>query len=159
MRTVTTKAYLFNELSEKAKQNAIEKLYFINVEYDWWEFTYEDAENIGLKITSFNLDRNRHATGKFIQNAQYTAEKILMEHGENCQTYKTAFLFIQERGKLDIDEQDEELQDLEAEFLNDIIQDYSIILQNHYEYLESDSAIIETIEADEYEFTEDGTRI
>ena len=31
-------------------------------------------------------------------------------------------------------------------------------LMNQYEYLISDEAIIETIEANEYEFTEDGER-
>jgi hypothetical protein len=159
MRTIRTKVYFFNELSERAKQKAIEKLRDINVDFNWWESTYEDAEYIGLKITNFSLDRNRHATGKFIQDAQYTANKILMEHGESCETYKTASLFIQEMDKLNIDEQDEELQELETEFLNDIVEDYSIILQNECDYLQSDKAIIETIEANEYEFQEDGTRI
>jgi hypothetical protein len=159
MRTIRTKVYFFNELSEKAKQQAVKKLSEISLNYDWWANTYEDAEYIGLKITSFNLDRNRHATGKFIQDAQYTANKILIEHGKNCETYKTASLFIQERGKLNIDEQDEELKELETEFLNDIVEDYSIILQNEYDYLQSDEAIIETIEENGYEFQEDGTRL
>ena len=61
MRTYTTEhtVYKFDELDESTKQAAIEKLWDINVDYEWWEFTYEDAANIGLKITEFDLDRHR----------------------------------------------------------------------------------------------------
>jgi hypothetical protein len=56
-------------------------------DHDWWQTTYEDAENMGLKITSFDLDRNRHAKGCFITNAMECAESILRDHGETCDTY------------------------------------------------------------------------
>ena len=42
------------KLSDKAKQKAIEKFYDINVDYDWWDSVYEDAKNIGLKITGLS---------------------------------------------------------------------------------------------------------
>jgi len=86
MRIKETKLYHFDELSEEAKQKAIEGLSDINTDYEWWESTYEDAENIGLKLTSFGLDR----------------------------------------------------------------------MQKDYEHLTSSEAIIETIQANEYEFTENG---
>jgi len=38
--------YSFDELSEEAKQKAIEKLYDINVDYEWWDFLFEDFANI-----------------------------------------------------------------------------------------------------------------
>ena len=38
---VETEVFKFNELSEEAQQTAIEKLYDLNVDYDWWD--YEDA--------------------------------------------------------------------------------------------------------------------
>ena len=50
-RTIRTKVYLFSELSDQAKQKVIEDNYDINVDYEWWESAYEDAANIGLKIT------------------------------------------------------------------------------------------------------------
>ncbi len=43
-------------------------------------------------------------------------------------------------------------------FLNSLIEDYSIILQKESEYLMSNEAIIETIEANEYEFKANGDR-
>jgi hypothetical protein len=50
------------------------------------------------------------------------------------------------------------LQDIEDEFLKSLCEDYSIMLQNESEYLQSDAAIIEAINANEYEFLEDGSR-
>ena len=55
--------FKFEELTEEQKENALSKLREINVDHDWWDFTFQDAEEIGLKITSFGLDRNRHAEG------------------------------------------------------------------------------------------------
>jgi len=173
--TITREIYTFQELSEKAKEKAIEKLLNINLEDQWWEFEYEDAANIGLKLTAFDLDRNKHAKGKFIWSATEVADKIMSEHGNKCETYKTAFNFLNERDTLvrkfsdgistDIVteeneyEFDQEADELEEQFLEDILEDYANILQKQYEYLYSEEAIIETIEANEYEFTEDGEQI
>ena len=175
MRTIKTKVYTFEELSEEAKEKVIENLYTINVDFDWWMFTYEDAERAGLKITSFDLDRNRHAEGDFLDTAWICADKITKEHGENCETYKTAKEFLNSWNvlvekysdgiKTDIvkeeneGEFDREADELENEFLNSIVEDYSMMLQKEYEYQMSDEAIIETIEANEYEFTENGKLI
>jgi hypothetical protein len=167
MRTIEVKLYQFNELSAEAKEKAIENLIDINVGHEWWEFTYEDAKQIGLKITGFDLDRNRHATGEFIDNAYDCEHAILKNHGKDCETYKTAQNYLNERAELEkqLEPEDEinpfydsvaEIEDLDDEFLKSILEDYSQMLQNEYEYLMSEEAIIDTIEANEYEFTEDG---
>ena len=168
MRKIEINIFKFNELNEEAKQNAISNLYNINIDYNWWEFIYEDAKNIGLKITSFNLDRNRHAKGKFILNAPEVAQNILSNHGKECETYKTAESFLEvwqpifnaymdeESEKYESSESEDEMQELEDDFLNSLLDDYSIILQNACDYLQSDESIIDTIEANDYEFTEDG---
>jgi len=167
--TITRTLYSFDELSEDAKEAAINNCRDYNANYDWWEFTFEDAANAGLKITSFDLDRSRHAEGEWITSARECAQSILDEHGETCETYKTSEAFLAERDGLvdawpkDEDGEfenegdlDDELDDIESEFLKSIVEDYSIMLQKEYEYLYSDEAIQETIEANEYEFTEDG---
>jgi len=165
MRTIETKVYLFNELNEAGKQNAINLNDVINVNFDWWECTYEDASNIGLKITSFDLDRGRHAEGNFIFEAKDVIDAILENHGESCETYKTAtefkkklFPLIEKESKLEYRNYDleAEIEDLTDEFLQSILEDYSIILQEESEYLQSDEYIIETIIANQYEFTEEG---
>ena len=168
MKQVTINVYSFNELSEDAKQKAIENLSDINVNYEWWDCTYEDAKNIGLKLESFDLDRNRHAKGEFILSAIEVAANILSQHGETCDTYKTAQNFLDTHNPIFADYMDENsdnyesseleglLQDIEDDFLQSLCEDYSIMLQNEYEGLTGEDAIIDAIEANEYEFDEQG---
>ena len=93
----------------------------------------------------------------------------MSEHGNQCETYKTAFNFLNERDTLvrkfsdginfdvvteeNAHEFDQECDELEEQFLEDLLSDYADILQKQYEYLYSDEAIKETIEANGYEFT------
>jgi len=180
--TITRVIYTFEELSDKAKQKAIDNLSSINVDYDWWDSVYEDANQVGITITSFDLDRNRHAESK-ICNPEETAELILENHGQECETYKTAQAFMNEykplKAKFDrIEEINErfsnhhsklaykifdygeklenEIDELKDDFKKSITEDYSINLQKEYEYLCSDEAIREHIESNDYEFMEDG---
>lgn len=172
MKTKVINLYSFDELSEEAQQKAIENLYDINIDYDWWDFTYDDAKEIGLKIEGFDLDRYRHATGYFLEDANTTANLILENHGNMCETYKTAEGFLTDWAELvkkysdgkDLDrvteeneyDFDNEADELEQKFLKSLLEDYSIILQKEYEYLTSDECIIETIKANKYTFTING---
>jgi hypothetical protein len=174
MRTVTTttKIYTFAELSDEAKEKAVNNLRSVNLDHYWWDGVYDDAKCIGLRLTSFDLDRNRHAKGEFIGDAHECAVKIVAEHGEQCETRKTAQKFLSEWDSLvekhsdgvnlsEVAEGNEyefdcEADDLEKEFLRDLCEDYSILLEKEYYYLSSDEAVIESIEANGYEFTEDG---
>lgn len=163
MKTIELNLYKYSELSEKAKQKVIEKLYDINVDYDWWQSVYDDAKEIGLKITSFDLDRNKHTTGEFIRTADFTAKGIISNHGESCETYKIASQFLQESANISqenggefTNKQYEKYTDLETSFLNDLLEEYANILQKESEYLQSSEIIIETIEANDYDFTENG---
>ena len=169
--TVTTKVYSFVELSELAKENAIQELSDINTDYEWWDGEYMDAENVGIKITEFDIGRGSFCRGS-IDDVEETANKIIAEHGDMCETYQTAANYLKDRGELvkkysdgiKTDEAaedneydfDQECDELDAEFEKSILEDYRIMLEKQYEYLCSDEAIIETIEANEYDFTEDG---
>jgi len=156
MKTIEIILYKFDELSEAAQQNAINKLSDINVDYDWWESTYQDAQSIGLKITSFDLDRNRHADGHFLKSSLEVAELIKENHGESCNTYSLADGFLAAYDNILNDEENQDLDEVENEFLKELLEEYSIILQNESEYLQSDDAIKETILANDYDFTENG---
>ena len=57
---------------------------------------------------------------------------------------------------LDDLEIEEEIEDLENEYLYTLSEDYRIILQREYEYLTSEEYIKDTLIANEYDFTEDG---
>ena len=63
MRTIETKVYKFSELNETAQQAAIQKNCDINVDYNWWEFTYQDAKQVGIIISSFDIDRGSYCQG------------------------------------------------------------------------------------------------
>ena len=170
MKTIKTEVYQFAELSETAKEKAIINCININLQDGWWESTYEDAKNIGLCLSSFDIDRNRNAQGEFLLAANEVAANIFKGHGENCTTWVTANNFMNEWQPIFdsyMDENSENyesseyeniLQELENDFLNSLLEDYSILLQKEYEYLYSDEAIIETIEANEYYFLEDGSK-
>jgi len=172
MKTVSINTYKFSELSDEAKQAAIENLYDINVSYDWWENVYYDAKQVGIKITGFDLDRNKHCTGELIESMTECCRLIIANHGEICNTAVTAANYLETYDKLvekysdgitlDIVaedntwEFDQEADELEEEFLKDILEDYANMLQDEYEYATSEEAIIETIEANDYDFTQDG---
>jgi hypothetical protein len=154
MRIITTQteAYKFEELDEKAQEKVIQ-----NLSHDWYDCIYEDAERIGLKITSFDLDRNRHATGKFFKSCEDVADLILKEHGESCDTYKLAKIFKKDIASLSLENEDDEIAEkLYERFEKDLLNEYAFMLQKEYEYLTSREAIIETINANEYEFTKEG---
>jgi hypothetical protein len=172
MKTVTLNLYQFSELTDEAKENAIKELYDINVDSDWWNSTYEDAAQVNIKIKGFDIDRGSYVNAEFIESAYNTANLIILNHGESCETYKTAKSFIEDWNNLvskysdgvninKVTEDNEydfdnEADDLENDFLQSISEDYRIILSNEYDYLTSEKSIIETIEANEYDFTEYG---
>jgi hypothetical protein len=160
MKTITINLYKFSELSESAKQKAIAELSDINVSNDWWEYNYEDAKQIGLKITGFDLDRGNYAKGKIIGTAEETALLIKENHGPETDTFKLAEGFLLDLEKLELkpESKDRELmiEDLEEYFLKELLGDYLYILKKEYEYRTSKEAIIETIESNDYDFTENG---
>ncbi len=172
---LTKKVYKVDELPEDIQQKILENYADINVNFDWWDSMYEDAKNVLLRIDGFDLARNRHCTGNFIEYAEDTAKKIIAEHGESCETWGTATNYLTERAELvkkysdgvsvyDYDNDQEKIdadydndqEKIDAEFLRSILEDYSIMLQKEYEYKTSEEAIIETLKANDYDFTVDG---
>lgn len=164
MRTIELKLYFFKELSPEVQQKVLNKFAHINTEEDWWEFVYEDAANIGLKITGFDLDRANYCKGTFIESSIKTANNILSgeyQHSKECDTYIVATKFLNELRAIEDSEEEEEhidTSDIENEFLEDLLNCYKKSLQEEIEYKSSKGAIIETIEANDYEFTEDGKK-
>jgi len=161
MRNITTTVYKFAELSEQGKAKAIQGLSDINVGFDWWQYTYLDAKNVGININNFELDRDIDIG---LYDCLETAQKILTDHGPTCDTYKNAEQFIEDIDKLVDDEEEnedfcEQKEELEDNFKKALEEDYLSMLRNEYEHRTSKEAIIETIEANECEFTADGELI
>jgi hypothetical protein len=143
------------------------------LDHEWWESTYEDAANVGLKITSFDTDRGNSITGDFEGDAASCANKILKDHGKDCPTYKVAEAFLEERQALqdkydaayEADEDwrvtrkiEESIGELDDEFKRAILEEYLHILRGEADYLMEDAQVDEAIRANEYEFLESGKR-
>jgi hypothetical protein len=171
MKTIRIKIYKFNELNEQAQTKAIEQMSDINVGYNWWDYMYQDAQNVGIKITDFDLERG-NIGGKLTMSLTDSCELIITNYGEDCETHKTARAYLAEWAKLvrehsdgiDIDkvcedkeyEFDELADELETQFKLSILEDYRILLQQEYTYQTSEESIKETIIANDYDFTADG---
>ncbi len=168
--TTTRILYHFNELEEESQDKAVELLWDINACGEWWDSIYEDAATIGLKITEFDIDRGSYCRGEWTRYPDDVAKLIIENHGETCETHKNAVNFQAEYNKQKkIHESDDsydpeymeydetsEYEELADKFLWTICEDYWIQLRKDYEYLSSREAIVEIIEANEYEFTVDG---
>ena len=92
------------------------------------EFPWDNAENILVRssVRNFNIVIDTFS------------EKD--ENGELVDEYKL----------------DGELDDLDSEYLKSILEDYRIMLSKEYDYLTGKEAIVETILANDYEFSEKG---
>jgi len=164
MRTETIEIFRFEELSEEAKQNAVEKMYDLNVSHNWWEFTYEDAKRIGLKINGFDLNRGSHVNSEMLWGGSEVVEAILEQHGESCGTHTLAKEYEEKYKALDkkytkdetLCDFEEESFELDSNLKEDLQKEYLKMLRNEMEHLMSEEAIIETIKANEYEFTANG---
>jgi len=161
MKTIRTKVYQFSELSESAKQTAIE--WYRNRESEDYSFVWDnikdDAKEIGLKIIS--LDDHKSNEGEFMLSAAEVAANIIRNHGNECETYKTAISFLEEwepafSAYIETEEKESELMDIEERFLQSLLEDYRIMYNQDIEAQNEDEYIIDAITANEYYFTKDG---
>ncbi len=157
MKKITIKVFQYEELNDQAKEKARNWFRQGALDYNWYESTYEDAAQIGLKIKEFDL-YSRNIKGSFTKTEQQVASLIVENHGKDCETFKTAQKFLKDISKCEQNESDEEYQQLCEEFLKSLLEDYLVMLQQEYEYFISDEQVAESIIANEYEFTEDGKR-
>jgi len=175
VREVTFKVYQFDELSEEVKEKVLDDCRFIMVEYfNWWKFVYEDAENIGLEIVEFDLDRMSIVI-KLNTSVLDSIEKAMEYFSNDSKPFTIAKSYYDEIMKLaDSDEVKEYLEEnpdddaydaiynlsLDDLFYDDYVYDmrkvFLKMLEEEFEYLTSDEAIIEMFEANDYEFFETG---
>jgi hypothetical protein len=150
MRTITVKFYQYDELpTEEAKQRAREWFADGQFDYDWWDFTYEDAERIGLRITSFDCERH-NIEGELLDSVNDVCKKIIAEHGKSTPTYKLA-------KAVDLRKSNDN-EGMVYDFRHALLEEYLSILIKDVEYMQSTEAIEYNIRANEYEFTENGKR-
>lgn len=159
MRKIELELFQYDELNDAAK--AVARDWWLSGVglNNWWQQTYEDAEQAGLKITGFDLGRDS-ITGHFVESAQSVAAYIVSNHGETCATYTTAKDFGQRlAGLVDFEDRDTTaFEETSAAFLKALLQDYLKLLRDEWEYQHSEPCVVENIMANEYEFTANGKR-
>lgn len=196
MRIIETQAYQFTELSEQAKQKALDKAREWQADDNFWhEYVIDDAKEIG-KLLGIDIDKiyfsgfSSQGDGAcFTGHYEYVkgAAKKIQEYApkdEELHSIAERLQAIQKRhfyglsasikhrgyyyhsGCTDIDvykngnylyseaeqEAEEEIKDLLREFMDWV---YSK-LEREYEWLTSDEQVQEMIQANGYEFDEDG---
>jgi len=171
MKTIITNVYQFEELNEAGKQKAIETNYFINIDADskWWRDVYSDAENVGIKITDFDLDPCNSITIEFEVSELTTVELIIANWGEDCEGVKECKEFLRNYDLIGGENYDSEtatedehdkvleaIEMLEDDFKMTLERVFLNLLESDYEYRTSEPAIIETFKANDYHFTSDG---
>lgn len=149
--------YKFDELSIEAKSYALEKLWDLNVDNDWWDTTFDDANDAGLEILDFHLEYNQ-INGKLTHDASDSIKSILKNHGKECETYKLAKKFkrLSRIAKFTATLLGDDDENGEETYLDELCNAYLRILKSEYEYLTSEAGVIETIKCNDYDFDENG---
>ncbi|WP_143822987.1 hypothetical protein [Mucilaginibacter sp. MD40] len=170
MKTIQLNLYHFSELNERAQKKALADNQDFNVNNNWWDWIYDDAEEAGLKITGFDLDRACYCNAQFIHDAIYTATQVRLNHGEKTETMQVTTAFWERRdhavntwrrdeiGEFEnAEELDTTLDSIEEDYLKAMSLAYLRLLDKVYDELTSDEAIAESLTANEYWFTADGS--
>lgn len=167
MKQLTINAFTFDELSDKAKEKA-RNWWREDMDIDQWsEQPIEDASQVGIKIERFDIGRAQVCDIEFEHTVQATVDAILENHGEMCDTYKAAARYQEaikqvarkvENGDHNQEEQDDAIAQAEAELKSALEDAYLAMLTESHDYEMSDEGVDENILANDYLFTEDGSR-
>jgi len=190
--------YSFDELSDTARQHALEKLYNINTNYEWWDSTFDDFKTIadlmgiGVKNIYFSgfssqgdgacfsgdyrykkgalsavkdyapLDKELHRIAKGFQDIQrryfYQLSADISEPRGHYVHERSVTVDVEhyERYSMDIPIV---IQDAIDELLRDMMRWLYKTLEEEYDWRTSEEQIIESIQANEYEFDSGGNLI
>lgn len=178
---IVTTVYTFAELTDdKARAKALQWLADAALDGDWWDSIYCDAENIGAKITGFDVYR-RDIDFRLQQSAIDVAVNIAREHGDCTPTYQAAQKLLGEydtfhgvNGSITLERKalaegdrfssseleglESEWENVEKDFTRDLGQEYLTMLRDEYEYMSGEEYLADFAEANGYTFTAEGKR-
>ena len=179
MRDMSVTVYSFDELSDDAKERALNAFRGVNVEFNWYEDTFDTIRTagklIGLGIDRIYFDTDSYcifdAYYRYARGAVKAVRKEFSWADGLCQVAKDLQdlqrrRFYSLRCEVSSQRDTNSYQcfrfgeDYECKDLGDIIDDFAhwaqILLRDEYKYLTSDEAVKEMIEANGYEFDEAG---
>lgn len=161
-KIIQIEVFTFDELTDPKAKDKARDWYRQDFGY-WWQFIYEDAERIGLKIVGLKIDGfddyDYGAYGHLTKSVEEVCKSILLEHGATCSTHVLASVtygsLTRCREKRLREDQREEIQ---TEFTKELLKAYRKMLIEEWAYLNSDESVDEGIRANGYTFTKDGKR-
>jgi hypothetical protein len=161
MRTVSTNLYSINELSDSVKAKVLDKYRYEFSDWYYQDITYDAHESSHMSIDEFNLDHS-YIVCEFNTSAEDTAHTVIKNHGESCASYTIASNFLSALSSLESQPENYDsltaMDFLEEQFLEDMGEYYLNMLKSEYENCSSDEYVTEMLEANGYEFLENGDR-
>lgn len=182
MRTEQIKLYKIDELSEEAKEKALNKCVEINLERgDWYEFIYEgfeeELQKAGLETKLNNAEWDLYKGRYFKFDKIYVKDwKRLLEQAD-CLKHLISLALDSEfdidiaingneadvKINCDDESKQEEINSVEEKigkdlsgFIERLAYNFWKQLNDGYSYSISDEAVTETLRINEYEFKENG---
>jgi hypothetical protein len=161
MRTESISIYSVSELPEAAKAKVLDKYRYEFSDWYYQDTKYDANECSHMNIEEFNLDYS-YIVCEFNTSAEDTAHTVIKNHGESCASYTIASNFLSALSSLESQPENYDsltaMDFLEEQFLEDMGNYYLNMLKSEYENCTSDEYVTEMLEANEYEFLENGNR-
>jgi hypothetical protein len=192
MREKTIKLYTFDELTDQAKQKAIEWYRSINDEIFWQSETFDSLkavfERVGIRIRDYDLgidgysyirfdlndsiaelkgvraftwlENNLFSKLRLTRNAYLKNRKNNLKYGYKVNAIPSCPLtgYYADETFLESLKKDALNGNTLKECFQHLALVYVNVLQSEYDYQNSAEYITETIQCNQYEFLEDGTR-
>jgi hypothetical protein len=146
MKTIEIKAYEFNELNKKAKDKVLCDFIDINTDYDWWDIVYDEFDYLGLKVNSFDIYRQQIDI-EFKNDIKDFCNNVVNDWNDTDMADICDDYLVNENNPN---------KENESYYKRLIADEVLITLANEYYYQTTNEAIIDTLEANEYLFTENG---
>ena len=177
MRTIETKVYEFNELSEEAKEKAIDNMRTRMYDWDIHYWVIDDCYLLNPKGINdliigntrkiyYSLDRDRYidiSNGMEINNDIAFLEWLKIPFDIHDKVYytigKDTIEFEENEDGYTFTDNELEILDNAKEIFEDHCDWVLNCIESNIEYYFSDENIIEDITCNEYEFTEEGNII
>lgn len=181
----TISVYSFDELEESVKETVLDKHRYTNVDYDWQEFVIDDIKAV-LSLIGFDVEKvyfelysqgfgacfdktsYRYAVGGLSKLKDYAPQDSeLIEIATRLQALQRKHFYklradITHKGRYYHEQSmyyDNDVNDDLIEIIEDICHYMYKRIRNEYDCLTSDEAIIESLNLNEFKFTEDGITI
>jgi hypothetical protein len=158
MKTIEVTLYKFDELSDKAKEFAVQDNIHIMTDFGsyWDEIFLWQLKDVGISVDSFDLNR-REIEVDFYEDLNDVCANVVKdfkgsEIAEMCANYLTSV-----EAQLAFDETDEDmLEDMEMVFIYDLKCELLNMFQREYDYLTDADVIADYLLGNEFDFDING---